>query len=81
MEADLIGAGQRAVAEGRAQSLSAWVNDALRMKVDHDRRMQALDKFLAAYESAHGEIAEDEMADAARRARERAVVVRGRVWA
>ena len=79
MEADLIGVGQRAVAEGRAESLSAWVNDALRMKVDHDRRMQALDRFLAAYESAHGEITEDEMADAARRARERAVVVRGRV--
>ncbi len=81
VEADLIGAGQQAVAEGRAENLSAWVNDALRMKVEHDRRMQALDRFLAAYESAHGEITEDEMADAARRARERAVVVRGRASA
>jgi hypothetical protein len=81
VEAELIGAGQRAVSEGRAENLSAWVNDALRMKAEHDRRMQALDDFIAAYEADHGEITEDEMVDAARRARERAVVVRGQVSA
>ncbi len=68
---------QEAVAQGRAESVSAWVNDALRLKADHDRRLQALDDFLAAYESEHGEITEEEMRDAARRARGRAVVVRG----
>ena len=54
------------------------MNDALKLKADHDRRLQALDDFLGAYEAEHGEITEDEMRDAARRARERAIVVRGR---
>jgi hypothetical protein len=61
--------------------MSAWVKDALRMKTEHDRRMRALDEFIAAYEAEHGEITEDEMVDASRRARERAVVVRGRIRA
>jgi Arc/MetJ-type ribon-helix-helix transcriptional regulator len=74
---DLLDAGNAAVAEGRAESLSAWVNDALRLKAEHDQRMQALDEFLTAYEATHGEITEDEMKDAARRARARATVVRG----
>lgn len=78
VDAELIAAAQQAVTEGRTESLSAWVNDALRLKAGHDRRLQALDDFLAAYEAEHGQITEDEMRDAARRARERAVVVRGR---
>ncbi|HCU96096.1 MAG TPA: hypothetical protein DHU96_26585 [Actinobacteria bacterium] len=58
--------------------MSAWVNEALRLKADHDRRLAALDDFLAAYEAEHGVITEQEMHDAARRARAGAVVVRGR---
>jgi Arc/MetJ-type ribon-helix-helix transcriptional regulator len=77
VDADLVAVAQEAVTGGRAESISAWVNDALRLKADHDRRLQALDDFLAAYEAEHGEITDDEMRDAARRARERAVVVRG----
>jgi hypothetical protein len=38
--------------------------------------MQALDEFLAAHEAEHGEITDDEMRAATRRARKRAVVVR-----
>ena len=76
VEAELLAAGRAAVAEGRAESLSAWVNDALRRQADHDRRMQALDEFLAAYEAEYGEITEDEIQQAERRARSRAVVVR-----
>jgi Arc/MetJ-type ribon-helix-helix transcriptional regulator len=78
VDADLVAAAQQAVSSGRVESISAWVNDALQLKADHDRRLQALDDFLAAYEAEHGQITEDEMRDAARRARERAVVVRGR---
>jgi len=77
VDTELLAAAQQAVTEGRAESISAWVNDALRLKTDHDRRLQAIDDFLAAYEAEHGEITEDEMRDAARRARERAIVVRG----
>ena len=78
VDAELMVAAQQAVAEGRAENISAWVNDALRLKTDHERRLQALDDFLAAYETEHGEITEHEMRDAARRARERAIIVRGR---
>ena len=78
VDAELMAAAQQAVAEGRAENISAWVNDALRLKTDHERRLQALHDFLAAYETEHGEITEDEMRDAARRARERAIIVRGR---
>ena len=77
VDAELVAVAQQAVTEGHAESISAWVNDALRLKADHDRRLQALDDFLAAYEAEHGEITGDEMRDAARRARERAIVVRG----
>jgi Arc/MetJ-type ribon-helix-helix transcriptional regulator len=77
VDAELMTVAQQAVTGGRAESISAWVNDALRLKADHDRRLQALDEFLAAYEAEHGEITDDEMRDAARRARERAIVVRG----
>ncbi len=77
VDGDLVAAGQAAVAAGQAESLSAWVNEALRRHVDHERRLRVLDDFLASYESEHGEITEDEMADVSRRARARAVVVRG----
>ena len=75
--ADLVEASHAAVEAGSAESVSAWVNEALRLKVEHDRRLRALDEFIAGYEAEHGEITEDEVAGAVRRARERAVVVRG----
>jgi hypothetical protein len=78
VDADLIAVAQQAVAEGRAESVSAWVSAALRLKAEHDERLRALDDFLAAYEAEHGEITEREMREAARRSRSRAVVVRGR---
>jgi Arc/MetJ-type ribon-helix-helix transcriptional regulator len=78
VDAELVAAAQEAVAGGQAESVSAWVNDALRLKADHDRRLAALDSFIAAHEAEHGEISEQEIHDAARRARARAVVVRGR---
>jgi hypothetical protein len=76
VDAELLAIGHRAVAEGRADSLSAWINDALRLKADHDARLEAIDDFLAAYEDEHGAITDQEMHDAARNARARAVVVR-----
>ena len=77
VDAVLVAVAQEAVAQGRADSVSAWVNEALRLKVAHDRRLRALDEFVAAFEAEHGEITEAEMSEAARRARGRAVVVRG----
>ncbi len=76
VDAELLEAAHDAVARSRAPSLSAWVNDALRLKHEHDRRLEALADFIAAFESEHGEISSDEMRNAARRARARARTVR-----
>ncbi len=77
VDSELVAAAHAAVAEGRAESVSAWVNDALRRQLEHERRLVALGEYLAAYEAEHGEITEDEMRSAARHAESRAVVVRG----
>jgi hypothetical protein len=77
VDPELLAAGRAAVAEGRAESLSAWINEALRRQADHDRRTQALDAFLTEYEAEHGTITDEEIEAAARRARARATVVRG----
>jgi Arc/MetJ-type ribon-helix-helix transcriptional regulator len=76
IDTELLRAAQTAVDKGRASSVSAWVNDALRLKAEHDRRMDALDSFLAAYEAQHGVITETEIDEAVRRAQSRATVVR-----
>jgi Arc/MetJ-type ribon-helix-helix transcriptional regulator len=78
VDAELIEAAEDAVAQGGVDSVSAWVNDALRLKLAHERRLTALAAFVAEYESAHGEITGEEIRQARRRARSRAVVIRGR---
>lgn len=78
VDAELLDAARAAVAAGRAPSVSAWVNEALARQAEHDRRLAALDTFLARYEHEHGEITDDEIRAASRSARTRAVVVRGR---
>jgi len=77
VDADLVATGHDLVAAGRAESLSAWVNQALRAEVERDRRLAAMDALLAAFEREHGEISDAEIASAERGARARAVVVRG----
>ena len=78
LDAELVEAAQAAAARGQAPTVSAWVNDALRLKVEHDRRLQGLAAFIAAFETAHGEIVPAEVRQAARRMSSRAVPVRGR---
>jgi hypothetical protein len=72
-----VEAAKTAVAGGRAASVSAWVDDALRLKVEHDRRLGELAAFIEAYEVERGVISDEEIRDAARLARGRAVTVRG----
>lgn len=76
MDEDLIEAGRSAVASGRAESLSAWVNDALRQQAEHERRLRALDEFIADYEAEHGAFTDAEIAETTRRMRARAITVR-----
>lgn len=77
VDADLLEAGRAAVAAGNAGNLSEWVNAALRRQAEDDRRLQAAREFVAAYEAEHGKITDDEIEEATRRARARAIVVRG----
>ncbi len=77
VDADLIAAAERAAARGEVATVSAWVNDAMRLKLEHDQRLQALATFIAEYEEKHGEISRDDMADAVREAKRRAISVRG----
>jgi len=77
VDPDLIEAGNDAVAEGRAESLSAWVNAALAERVARERRLAALAQPVAAYEERFGTISAQELADQARADRESAVVLRG----
>lgn len=65
------------MARRRVGSVSAWVNDALRLKLAHDRRLDALAAFVAGYEREYGRITPEEMEQAARRGRARATPVRG----
>ena len=75
VDADLIAAAEDAVAKGRVVSVSAWVNEALRLRVADERRLEALAVFVAEFEREHGPISPDEMDAAARRARGRALPV------
>jgi hypothetical protein len=76
VDANLLAAGAAAARRGEALTLSAWVNDALRLKVEHDQRLQALKAFVETFEAEHGEITAEEIESATRRASSRAVVVR-----
>src|SRR5262245_22038478 len=74
----LIRAGNDAVAEGRAESLSAWVNTALAERAVRDRRLRALGEAIADYEAEFGVITDEELAAQERADRASAIVIRGR---
>jgi hypothetical protein len=76
VDAELLRAAEAAAKQGRAPTVSAWVNEALRLKLAHDQRLQALAVFVEAYEAQHGEISPDEIQAARRAARARALPVR-----
>jgi hypothetical protein len=73
----LVRAGAEAVAEGRADSLSAWVNLALAERAATDRRLRAMAAAVAAYEEEFGPITPEELARQQRADRAAARVVRG----
>ena len=76
VDADLIRAAEAAAKRGQVPTVSAWVNDALRLKLEHDLRSRALASFIEEFEAEHGVITQDEMDRAVRTARHRAISVR-----
>ncbi|MCA1673679.1 MAG: hypothetical protein LC799_16255 [Actinobacteria bacterium] len=78
IDPELVAAGNRAVAEGRADSLSAWVSTAVAEWARRDQKLDELRTAIADYEAEFGEITAGEMLALERADREDAVVVRGR---
>lgn len=77
VDADLIVAAEAAAKRGEAANVSAWVNEAMRLKVEHDRGLADLAAVIADFEAEHGEITHEDIEKAARTARSRAVTIRG----
>jgi hypothetical protein len=76
IDAELAAAAAGAVADGRADSVSAWVGEAMRERVAKERRLVALAEVLADYEAEHGQITDEELAEQARADRDAAAAVR-----
>lgn len=76
IDASLATAASAAVADGRAESVSAWVANAMRERVDRERRLASLADAVARYEAEHGLITDDELAEQERADRDAAAAVR-----
>lgn len=76
VDSALLDVGRAAVEAGTVGSLSAWVNDALQMKAEHDRAMRGLDEAIAAYEAEFGKITAEDIAETERWVSETAIRVR-----
>jgi Arc/MetJ-type ribon-helix-helix transcriptional regulator len=61
IDPNLIAAAAAAVQAGRAESVSAWVNDAMAEKAAKDRRLAALAAAVADYEAEFGVFTEEEL--------------------
>lgn len=77
VDAELVSAAQAAVTAGTADSVSAWVSEGMRRQAEHDRRIIALADFISAYEAERGVITDEEMLEAERWVRSRAISVPG----
>jgi ribonuclease HII len=77
VDPELVAACNQAVANGSADSLSAWVSAALVERVRRDRQLAQLHEAIVDYEAEFGEISAEEIVGQRRTDREDAVVVRG----
>lgn len=66
----------RRVQHGHAESLSAWVGEAMAQRAARDERLAVLAAIVAEYEAEHGEITDDELAQQAQADRDAAAAVR-----
>ena len=78
VDAELAAAAASAVNEGRAESVSAWVGEAMREKAAKDRQLIALAEAVEAYEAEHGSISDEEIAAQGRADRDAAATARTR---
>lgn len=79
VDTELLAVANDAVERGSADSVSAWVNEALAERAERDSKLAAMAEAVADYEAEYGEITEAEIVAQHRADREAAIVVRGRV--
>jgi hypothetical protein len=77
VDADLLATAESAAKRGDVPNVSVWVNEAMRLKAEHDRGLAELAAVIADFEAEHGAITAEEMEKAERTARARAISVRG----
>jgi Arc/MetJ-type ribon-helix-helix transcriptional regulator len=75
LDADLVEYAKSAVREGRAESVSGWVNQAMRRYLEEEKAFRAAEEAIAAYEAEFGAITDEDIAEAERWMEERAIVV------
>ena len=73
VDADVLAAVERAVEQGAAPNVSAFVSDALRAKLVDHKRLAALRDYIEEYEREHGAFTEEEMREVERTMRARAI--------
>ncbi len=78
VDAEWIAAGAAAVAEGRADSVSAWVSEAMAEKAACDRRLRFMDLAIADYEAEFGVITDEQMDERIRLDRQSAAEFRAK---
>ena len=61
LDESLVDDAKRTVRDGRSESISALVGEALQTRLEHDARMVALREAVDAYEAEHGAIGEEEI--------------------
>ena len=76
VDEDVVEEAARAVEEGRAASVSAWIGEAMVARQANDRRLEALGELIAEYEAVHGTITDDELAQQTQADRDSAALVR-----
>ncbi len=68
-----------AVDAGRAESVSAWISDAMEQRRIREQRLHLLSELIADYEAEHGEITDDELAQQEQTDRDAAAMARASV--
>lgn len=72
----LLREASRMVEQGQAESLSAWISEAMAVRAARDQRLASLAELVFEYEREYGEITDDELADQAQADRDAAAAVR-----
>lgn len=77
IDEDLLAAAERAVAEGRAPSVSALVEEALAARMEQDRRLEAAQDLMDWMDAEWGPMSEEDKAAADAEIAARTIRVRG----